>query len=147
MSYVYGIRSRAKLKTCHPLLIDVANRALELSPYDIAIIHGKRDKVTQNKLYSKGKSTKRFPNSRHNKTEDTDHYADPYEVSDALDFGPYVNGIPWEDTHVFAVIAGVFMAAAKDEGIKLRWGGDWNSNGLTTDQTFMDWGHIEINWD
>ena len=68
-------------------------------------------------------------------------------MSDALDFAPYINGrIYWEDSHIFAVVAGVFMAAAKQQGFKIRWGGDWDSDGTTTDQTFMDWGHIEITW-
>lgn len=33
--------------------------------------------------------------------------------SEAIDFGPWINGgVPWNDTHIFAVIAGCFFAAA-----------------------------------
>ena len=85
-------------------------------------------------------SKKRWPDSKHNFTVEGIGPS-----SQAFDFGPWVNGgIPWDDTHLFALIAGVFFAAADDLKIKLRWGGDWDMDGLTTDQTFMDWGHMEI---
>jgi len=125
----------------------IADEALEISPYDISIIHCLRGKELQDALYYSNASTKMYPYSRHNKTEDPMIH-DPYSMSDALDFAPYVKGtIYWEDTHIFAVIAGCFMAAANRLGYLLRWGGDWDSDGTTTDQTLMDWGHIEMNWD
>lgn len=142
MSYQYGSKSMSKLDTCHPKLKEVALLGLEMSPYDITIIHGWRGEEVQNALQESGASTKRFPDSKHN-TMRPPPLNSP--ESEAFDFGPWVNGdIPWNDTHVFACIAGCFFAAAQQLGVTLRWGGDWDSDGSTKDQKLMDWGHLEI---
>lgn len=140
--FSYGSRSVAKLNTCDAILRAVAERALELSPYDITIIHGWRGEEVQNALQESGASTKRWPDSKHNHTKDGDGTT-PHSL--ALDFGPWVKGdIPWNDTHIFACIAGCFFAAAAEMQVKLRWGGDWDSDGSTRDQKLMDWGHLEL---
>jgi peptidoglycan L-alanyl-D-glutamate endopeptidase CwlK len=137
----YGTKSTAKLNTMHPVLRLVAERALQLSPYDVTIIHGHRGEELQNALFDSGASHKQWPDSMHN-TVNRDTLQ---PESEAVDFGPYVEGrVPWGDTHVFAVIAGAFFAAATEQGVTLRWGGDWDGDGSTTDQTLMDWGHIEL---
>lgn len=140
----YGAKSSSKLDTCHPQLATVARRALKISPYDITIIHGWRGEEIQNALQESGASTKRWPDSRHNKSDDS-RLPRPELTSDALDFAPWIDGdIPWDDTHIFAVIAGCFFAAAAELGVTLRWGGDWDSDGSTRDQKLMDWGHVEL---
>jgi peptidoglycan L-alanyl-D-glutamate endopeptidase CwlK len=147
-SFAYGTRSRSRLGTCHLALQEIADRALEYSPYDITIVHGWRDEEEQNSLFDAGASKKRWPYSRHNKTNRPTYVGERANiVSDALDFAPYIDRtIYWNDTHIFAVVAGCFASAAITLGYRLRWGGDWDSDGKTTDQTFMDWGHIEMNW-
>ena len=68
----------------------------------------------------------------------------------ALDFAPYAGGIDWGDVRQFCVVAGAFMLAAaqlREEGeisSRLRWGGDFDMDGTTTDQLFLDLGHIEL---
>jgi len=142
--YNFGVRSREKLGTCHKILEAVAIRALERSPYDFTIVHGWRGKDLQNALQESGASNVRFPNSRHNKTDDP-QIEHPDTVSDALDFAPWVDGdIPWNDTHIFACIAGCFFAAANELGAVITWGGDWDSDGSTKDQKLLDWGHIQL---
>lgn len=140
MTWAYGQSSSEKRDTCDPKLIRVMDRGLELSPVDITIVWGWRGEEIQNNFFRMDMSTKEWPDSKHN-----------FEIegvgphSKAFDFAPWVNGaIPWDDTHLFAFIAGVFFSAAEDLGTKLRWGGDWDMDGLTTDQTFLDWGHIEV---
>lgn len=145
--HLYGAKSYSRLNTCHPLLQKVAEKALEYSPYDITIIHGWRGEELQNALQESGASTKRFPDSRHNKSDDV-LLDDPLTVSDALDFGPWIDDdIPWHDSHIFAIVAGCFFAAAVFHGVKIRYGGDWDSDGSTKDQKLMDWGHIELVFD
>ena len=140
--YSYGAKSMSKLKTCDPVLRAIAERALELSPYDITIVHGWRGEEVQNALQESGASKKRWPDSKHNHTKDEDGVT---PCSLAIDFAPWVNGtIPWDDTHVFACIAGCFLSAANEMRVSLRWGGDWDSDGSTKDQTLMDWGHVEL---
>jgi peptidoglycan L-alanyl-D-glutamate endopeptidase CwlK len=36
------------------------------------------------------------------------------------------------------------LQTAKLKGILLRWGGDWNMDGRTTDNKFDDLGHFEL---
>tara|TARA_R110000787_G_scaffold165251_5_gene278359 strand:- start:4573 stop:4992 length:420 start_codon:yes stop_codon:yes gene_type:complete len=43
----------------------------------------------------------------------------------------------------FNIQAGIVMTAARSVGIELTWGGDWNSNGNTADQTFNDLPHFQ----
>lgn len=139
--FQYGTRSREKLSTCYEPLLRVAYRALELSPIDITIVHGWRSEREQTLLFESGASKTPWPTSEHNNTDEED--GDPCSL--AIDFAPWINGaVPWSDTHAFAVVAGVFFAAAKEREVTLRWGGDWDMDGSTEDQTFMDWGHVEI---
>ena len=144
--FKFGDKSQAKLATVHPLLAECAEVALIRSPYDFTIVHGWRGEDVQNALFDSGASRKRFPDSRHNQTLDLNlEEFFRMQRSDAIDFAPWIRGsIPWSDTHIFAVIAGCFFAAADELDITLRWGGDWDSDGDTTDQTLMDWGHVEI---
>jgi len=143
MDYHFGAKSRRRLDTCCPQLRAVATRAIEITPIDFTIIHGWRDAAQQDILFESGASKTPWPKSKHNFTQ-----SDGSPWSLALDFGPLIDGrIPWKDTHAFAVVAGCFFAAAKMRGVTIRWGGDWDQDGSTTDQTFMDWGHIEIQLD
>ena len=138
--FEYGSKSRAKLDTCHDALKAVATRALELSPVDITIVHGYRGEEVQNALFESGASKLKYPDSMHNKTN-----VDGAQCSLALDFAPWIDvGIPWEDTHMFAVVYGCFAAAAKERGVAIRWGSDWDGDNRTTDHSFLDWGHIEL---
>lgn len=141
MEYRYGLSSTNKLNTCHEILQIIANHALRYSPVDIMIVSGYRSEDEQNTLYKEGKSKLRYPNSKHNTI-------DPITLkpcSQALDFAPIVRGAAmWNDPYMFAVIFGHMNYAARTLNVKLRWGGDWDMDGTTTDQTFMDWGHVEL---
>jgi peptidoglycan L-alanyl-D-glutamate endopeptidase CwlK len=152
LHHVYGTQSQTHLSTCHPLLQSVAHLALRHSPVDIAIVWGWRGREVQNSFFEMGTSKVRWPDSKHNYQ---DSMLNPYSL--ALDFGPYIPGhrIPWKDERLFSLVAGVFFAAfeesksnghlnAHQEVEALRWGGDWDCDGLTTDQTFLDLGHIEL---
>jgi len=137
--FKFGTKSNGKLASCCQELRLVANRAIVLSPYDFSIIWGWRGEDIQNALFVSGASTKEWPDSNHN-THDVD--GQPY--SEALDYGVYKDGnILWKNTHAFAVVAGCFFAAAKEQGIKIRWGGDWDAN-PKTGQKLLDYGHIEV---
>ncbi len=44
----------------------------------------------------------------------------------------------------FYYLAGVIQSVARDMGVEIRWGGDWNGNLNFKDQTFDDLIHFEI---
>jgi len=143
--YSFGKSSAAKLATVRPSLRNVIEATMALNVYDFTIVHGWRDEDVQNQAFLSGASTKQWPNSQHNITN---RHGDP--SSNAVDFAPWCMlpsgrmGIPWKDTHAFAVLGGMFIAMGAKLGIPIRYGGDWDMDGTSTDQTLMDWGHIEV---
>ena len=139
-NFSFGNKSKKKLATCHPLLEEVAYTALAMSPYDFTIIHGFRGQAVQTALFDSNASTLDWPDSKHNATGDNGEYC-----SEAIDFAPWIySSIDWNDKLIFSFIAGVFHAAAAEHDVRLRWGGDWDMDGSSRDQKFMDIGHIEI---
>lgn len=134
MAFVFGPQSRKHLDTCEEGLIEVAELVLSWNVYDFSIVWGFRGQESQNQAYRSGNSSKEWPDSMHNR-----------RPSPALDFAPYIPGvgIPWKDTHAFAVLGGMFIAAGQVVGYPIRYGGDWDMDGETTDQRLMDWGHVE----
>ena len=140
MAFSYGEPSRRKLLTCHPDLRAVAGKALSYGVVDITIVWGWRDEDQQNSMVDQipPVSTKRWPDSKHNATEDGK------PMSDALDFAPWINGrIPWNDEKAFVLVGGLFMAAGAELGIPLRYGGDWDRDGLIEEHSLGDFGHVE----
>jgi peptidoglycan L-alanyl-D-glutamate endopeptidase CwlK len=137
--YSFGTRSRNNLDTCRVDLVQVAELVMSWQVMDFAIICGHRNQEAQTQAYLLGNSKKQWPKSWHNTLP-----------SNALDFAPWGKlkdgrmGVPWDDTHSFAMLGGLFIAAAKIRGTRLRYGGDWDGDGSTKDQTLMDWGHVEV---
>ena len=134
MKYNFGKASMPKYNTLHPDLQVVANDALATEIMDFSIIEGHRGKAEQNRYYDLGKSKVKFPDGKHNKIP-----------SEAMDAAPYINGkISWNKSHC-CVLAGIILACAAQQGIKLRWGGNWDMDGEPiTDQDFQDLVHYEI---
>lgn len=153
--HYYGESSLTKLRTCHPRLHACAELALRYSPFDITCVWGWRNEEQQTTAFRLGNSQTPWPESKHN------HMEDSLPRSLAVDLAPWIDGrIPWDDDRAFCVLAGLMQYAnnainggeydAKLGGpgyvgdIGLRWGGDWDRDGLTKDQTFMDLGHFEL---
>ena len=129
--YHFGSRSVRKLETCDDRLIAIAMRALGYGVLDFGIIHGHRGEDEQNSYYEQGVSQVRWPDSKHNK-----------QPSLAFDF---INTpVDWNRERDFVVIAGLILQAAKELGIPIRWGGDWNDDGKIYNERFKDLGHIEL---
>jgi hypothetical protein len=141
----YGSGSQAKLDTAHPEQQAVFDLYRQWQLFEITIVHGWRGEAVQNQAFAEGNSGKQWPDSKHNILD-----AQGEPLSDAVDFAPWCfvpklggMGIPWDDTHAFAIIGGILLAASRELKYNMRYGGDWDMDGLTTDQRLMDWGHIE----
>jgi peptidoglycan LD-endopeptidase CwlK len=132
-----GIASRAKLGTCHPklqrLLREVDRRLTTSKLFDFTIVCGHRGQAEQDAAFfaRPQRSTKRWPDSKHNQ--------DP---STAVDIAPFP--IYWDDEAAFARLVGYVQAVADEMGIGIRWGGDWNGNGRTEDERLIDLPHLEL---
>jgi len=129
MSYTFGKRSRDALASCDRRLQDILNEAIKT--HDFAVLCGFRDEFEQNKAVAEKRSTKVWPNSKHNSYP-----------SRAVDIAPFP--IDWSDTARFARLVGYIERIAFEQGKRIRWGGDWNGNGRTKDERFVDMPHLEL---
>ena len=94
-------------------------------------MEGHRSKDRQNALYEEGKTKVKYPQGRHNKFP-----------SRAADVVPYP--IDWDDRERFHLFAGFVLGTAKQMGVLLRWGGNWNINWFVDDNKFDDFPHFEL---
>lgn len=145
-SFTFGHSSSKQLATCHPVLQEILKRAILYTPMDFSILEGHRDEERQNRLKSEGKSKLSYPDSKHNKED-----AAGRPESLAVDVAPYHASRPhyrWNETEDFYFLAGFIIGIgspyAKRQGFRIRWGGDWDSDGDLHDQSFMDLGHLEL---
>lgn len=127
MPFVFSKSSREKLHGVHPDLVKVVELALTLSEVDFKVIEGLRTQERQNQLYVLRKT--KTLNSRHL----TGH---------AVDIVPLP--LDWNDKQAFGKVAKAMFAAAKQLKVAIRWGGDWNRNGRSDDETFYDGPHFEL---
>lgn len=125
----FSNRSSERLNTCDERLVKIFNEVIK--HFDCTILQGHRGAEEQNEYYRTGKSKLKFPQSKHNSYP-----------SKAVDVSPYP--IDWEDEERFYFFAGFVKGIATSMGIKIRYGGDWDSDNNLHDQTFMDLPHFEI---
>ncbi len=121
--------SEDRLVTCQPALIRLMAEVVK--EYDISIVCGHRNAKDQNTAYEAGNSQVKWPDSQHNDYP-----------SNAVDIIPYPSG--WDSIKQFYFMAGYVSATANRLGIKIRWGGDWDSDGDLDDNKFMDLAHFEL---
>lgn len=133
--HAFGTRSEACLATVDPRLAHLCREVLNISPFDLAVVCGRRSKEDQERAVREGRSKVHWPHGNHN----TEH---PGDRARAVDVCPVP--VDWTDKRRFYIMGGLFLAVADRLGIRIRWGGDWNGNGILTDQRFDDLPHIEL---
>ncbi len=137
MSYTFGKRSSDKLETVSDSLQRVAHRALSFGVMDFSVTCGHRTTQEQNELYLDGKSQLDGVNKK-----------SKHQLRLAIDIMPYpaeVNGVNvWNDEFRWIQLSGLMLAAAAIEGVNIRWGGDFDSDGNNVDNGFIDYPHYEI---
>ena len=132
--HAFGRRSCDALATVDPRLADVCHGALGAVPFDLTVTCGRRSRKDQEKAVREGRSKVHWPKGNHNTRSDD-------ELARAVDIHPYP--IDWKDTRRYYILAGAMFAVAAEQGVPLRWGGDWDGDGSLTDQTFNDLPHFE----
>lgn len=121
--------SKKRLSTCDKKLQTLFNEVVK--HFDCSVLCGHRGEEEQNKAYKAGNSQKQFPHGKHNKLP-----------SNAVDVAPYP--IDWDDRERFQYFAGFVLGTAKQLGINIRYGGDWDSDNDLKDNNFDDLVHFEI---
>ena len=125
----FGPASAARLATCDERLQRVFNKVAET--WNCTVIEGHRGEAAQHLAFVTHKSQLDWPNGNHNS-----------KPSKACDVAPYP--INWSDTHGFVLFAFFVLGVAAGMGIKLRWGGDWNTDFNIRDNKFNDLVHFEV---
>lgn len=121
-----------------PKLINVAHRALEITPVDfgIPLLGGYRTFEQQRKQFDLRRSLcdGRFKIS-------------PHQVGHALDFYALDNGKPSWNKALLGTVAAAFLQAGNELDVPLEWGGFWNKS-VRPDMAghYFGWdcGHIQI---
>ena len=132
MKYTWGDASRKRRAELDPRLQRIVDELLKYA--DVTIVCGYRGEEEQERLFREGKSKARWLQSKHNTYP-----------SLAVDIQPYP--LPANENDLRAglgYLAGLAMAIADAQGVRLRWGGDWNMNGSVADNGFDDLYHLEI---
>lgn len=146
----FGRRSREKLNTVRPELRAVLEKVIQ--HVDFTVLYGRRGREEQEDAYAKGHSHARWPKSKHNcplpadGVDPSEWAEDEFGESSAVDVAPWP--IDWSDKQRFAYLGGLIMATAHEMGIKLRWGNDWDGDGVLVhrdkDERLADLGHFEL---
>lgn len=129
---VFGEKSLAKLEGVDPRLVEVAKLAITLTKQDFSVIYGLRSQAEQDALYAQGRTKPGkivtwVRHSKHTEGKAIDTMAFPAS---------------W-DGHLYLAIRDAMFTAAKELGVKLRWGGDWDGDGVT-ERGETDLGHFEL---
>lgn len=143
--YKFSDKSKAKLDTCHEDIQAIMNEVIKV--YDFTVLEGQRTKDKQQEYYKKGLSKLDGINKK------SKHQATPKSM--AIDIMPYKSGTnafsgKESDTRRFIFLAGIVYTVAESLYMsgkithKIRWGGDWNSNHIFSDQSFNDLPHFEL---
>lgn len=123
----FSDRSIKELSTAHPDLQRLFNKVIE--GYDCTVIQGQRSQEEHERNLEAGTS----------KTQNSKHVMSP---AMAVDVAPYP--VDWKNTKKFYHFAGYVQRVAEELGLKIRWGGDWDSDGDLNDQNFNDLPHFEL---
>ena len=108
----------------------------------VGYMGGSRTPEQQNVLFKKKRSTK---DGYIKKSKHQPRNGNP---SRALDFVIYSGGNVVWDINIYECVWFTFLEVAAEFGIDMRWGGDWNRNGIRVDkdpkERFVDCGHVEL---
>lgn len=152
MSYQLSKRSLSRLAGVDDKLVAVVKRAIEISQVDFMVLEGVRSKEQCMINYGKGRTAAQcvakgvpaqYANPNAAKvTWLNNPFASKHVTGKAVDLVPYP--VDWNDLKKFDLIAQAMLQAAKELGVTIRWGADWNANGKPRERGESDSPHFEI---
>ena len=136
-----GKRSQTRITGVQAPLRRVVERAIELTVVDFAVIEGLRTLERQQALYAQGRTT---PGKAVTWTMNSRHLEGA-----AVDLAPVDTSgrILWEDIAAFDQIAKAMFAAADELGVSIRWGADFDQDGIRRERGEHDSPHFELRFD
>lgn len=140
MTYSLGKKSQAELVGVHPDLVKVVTRAISVSLQDFSIGEGVRTIQRQRELYAQGRTK---PGRIVTGTMKSRHI-----TGHAVDLWPWPklpNGnVDWNNTTAFLRIGKAMLGASIELGIPVRWGYDWDNDGILQEPGEYDGPHFEL---
>lgn len=134
--YQYSESSRRQLETCHHHLQLLAKHLIR--ERDIAIVCGHRSAKDQKAAFDAGKSKAIPGRSPHNQSPSLAFDIVPVAALEAWKNHSDLKFSEWKEFATWV------MGVAERLGIKIRWGGDWDGDGDSTDQKLFDAPHFEL---
>jgi len=139
MPYALGPKSRERLAGVHPDLVKVIERAIQLTQQDFMVLEGVRTPARQNQLYAQGRTA---PGPKVTWTLNSNHFINPKTgYGHAVDLVPFP--VDWSHAKLDVVSKAMF-AAAKELGVAIRWGADWDRDGKPREKGETDSPHFEL---
>lgn len=134
--YKLSQRSLRNLEGVHPALVACVLRAIEITEQDFTVIEGVRSIQKQREYFNKGAS----------KTMKSYHLVQDDGYGHAVDIYPYYDGSVQVNAPLrrFRLIKEAMFDAAREIGIHITWGADWDGDGDTSDERFVDSPHYQI---
>ena len=117
MSFKLSTRSLGKLEGVDSTLVDVVERAIELTKVDFGVIYGMRTLEEQEKLVAAGKS----------QTMKSNHL-----IGKAVDLMAYVDGKGVWELNVYDDLCDAMKEAAEELGTPIKWGAAWSEGDIRT---------------
>ena len=152
MAFNLSQKSLDRLNGVDERLQRVVKRAIQLTKQDFMVLEGVRTREQCMINYGKGRTiaqceAKGVPAQYANPnaakvTWLNNPFASKHCYGEAVDLVPYP--IDWNTLSKFDEIAKAMFQAAKQLGVSIRWGADWNSNGRPREKGETDSPHFEI---
>jgi hypothetical protein len=130
-------RSRLRLKGVDERLVSVVELAATFLPFEMIVTEGLRTLGRQQELYAQGRTV---PGRIVTWTLKSKHLE-----GKAVDLAPLVDGkVPWDDLMLFIVIGDAMKKAAEELDVSIRWGLDWDGDGILQEKGETDGPHFEL---
>lgn len=137
-------RDTKRLLGVNPSLVSVVMRAAEIGPRTFFVVEGVRTKERQQELYDQGRTT---PGRIVTWTLQSKHIIQADGFGHAVDLYPILNpGMTIDQIPMqwWGEIAQGMLTAAADLGIPIRWGHDWDMDGIVGEKGETDKPHWEL---
>lgn len=135
--FVLGSGSKKNLIGVDPYLIATVVGALRISSVDFTVLEGVRTLERQKKLYAQGRTA---PGNIVTWTMKSKHI-----TGEAVDLYPWINGrVVDNDKAAFIAIRNAMFKSAEVIGKKIRWGRDWDGDGIYEEKGEYDGPHFEL---
>lgn len=157
MTYALGSTSLARLQGVQPSLVRVVERAIQLTTVDFKVVEGVRSDEQAYVNFGKGRTYAEckavgcpplYAKPNLSKVTWLRNPLNTKHRKQADGFGHAVDLLPapydWKASEPFSAVAKAMMTAAAELSVSLRWGKDWDRDGIIGEKGETDSPHFEL---